>query len=223
MKTNTIKKSNIHFQFIFGFIMLALSAMGGASSCSNSTDNQVVIETLADSSVQNKVYNMISFLGLTVTQSSSNGKISNQASESNDACIENVIINAGDLIEFGYHDDYENVDTKLKINKNLSTKDTIIFDGTSKNLESGQVFNIRHTFAKTADGLTIKKAPLDDDNNGFTYKYVSANDGVLEYRIKADGTGVYQRKYVANTETSITAVNKDGVTHDLTNISIFKK
>jgi len=172
----------------------------------------VVAET---KSVSDKLSDMVDYLRVDVKTASTIG-----ASE---------VVKQGDVIEFGYHDDYMNTDEKLSINQELSTKDALVFDGTSKDLESGQVSYIRHTITSTDDGTVVKKQvtklgkpPSENSgwNNLGTFKYVTAPDGIKEYTVGPDGSEYYQGKYVPKNETTVSKVFENGESFDLTNVSV---
>jgi len=138
-------------------------------------------------------------------------------------------IKEGDVIDYSYHDNYKNGDYKLKINEGLSTKDTLVFDGTGKDVVSGTINYVRHTIASTADGIVVKEQATKrwkppSENSGWitvsTKKYISAPDGVKEYETLSNGVIVYNGKYVPKTETSVSLIHGDGSNDDLTNISV---
>ena len=147
----------------------------------------------------------------------------------------NSLIKKGNLIELGYHDDAYNMDYNLKINDDLSTKDKMVFDGTSKNLISGKLSYIRYTATsivlndsavvlqkqRTADGLPISADSKFVDDG--TFKYVPIEGGVAEYRLLPDGTWRYESTYTPKTSTSVTKTYYNGQEDDLTNISVVTK
>jgi hypothetical protein len=149
-------------------------------------------------------------------------------SQVNDSIVSPAIV-TGDIIQFGYHENADNVNYILSINQQLSTTDTLVFDGTTTNTVSGQVRYIRHTITQSGDGITVNKIRTignkpPSENFGWTddgtFKYVPTTDGVLEYEILPDGTDSYQAKYSPKTETSVTKTNKSGTSHDLSGISV---
>jgi hypothetical protein len=147
----------------------------------------------------------------------------------------NSLIKKGDLIGLGYHDGNYNDDINLKINDDLSTKDKMVFDGTSYYLESGKLTYIRYTATPTVlnDSAVVlnKQRTLGDqpisDNSTFvdegTFKYVPTEGGVAEYKLLPDGTWVYESTYTPKTSTSVTKTYDNGQENDLTNISVVTK
>lgn len=144
----------------------------------------------------------------------------------------NSAIHVGDMIEMGYHDGVANTDIKLKVNTDLSTKDKMVYDGTSTDCEFGDVLYVRHTITQSSDGIIVKKARTKlgkppSENTGWidtgTYKYVATSSGVDEFNVNADGTATHVAKYVSKTLNSVTRKNDDGSAYDLTNILLVKK
>jgi len=168
-------------------------------------------------SVSKGITDMVDYLGLKVKTASTIG-----ASE---------VIKNGDVIEFSYHDDYLNTDDKLKINQELSKKDTMVYDGTSVDNDTGALSYIRHTFTQVNQGTVVKKEITKRgkppyENSGWstvgTYKYVPAPDGIKEYKLASDGSEMYQGKFVPKNETSVSRVLPNGETQEHTNVSVTK-
>jgi len=141
------------------------------------------------------------------------------------------VIKEGNLIQFGYHDDL-NSDYNLSINQELSTKDSLVYDGTNTNTVSGQVSYVRQTITTTADGATVIKKqttkqgkPISENsgwNDNETLKEVPAPDGVKVYKVSSDGTETYLYKEVPKNPTTVSKIYEDGTSTDLSNVSAFK-
>ena len=93
--------------------------------------------------VSSRLNEMIDFLRLDVKTAST--------------IVPSEVIKNGDMIEFGYHNDYLNTDDKLTINQVLSTKDSLVYDGTSVDNDTGSLSYIRHTITQTETGTVDKK------------------------------------------------------------------
>ncbi|MEI6752989.1 MAG: hypothetical protein WCK78_07455 [Paludibacter sp.] len=145
------------------------------------------------------------------------------------------VIKNGDVIQFGYHDNFYNTDLKLAINEELSTKDTLVFDGISNDLSPfGGINYIRYKVAPTADGVLMKQmctkfGEPPSENSGWntyaTLKYIPAVDGVKEYAILPDGTIDYRCKIVPKNETTISREYVPGnidPNDDWSKVSLFK-
>ena len=140
-------------------------------------------------------------------------------------------IKEGTVIEFAYHEDVENLDYKLKINEELSTKDSLVFDGTRKDPSSGIIAYIRQTYTKTIGGSEVKyemtkRGKPISENSGWnvviTNKYIPAPDGVKEYDVFSDGTEIYRAKNVSHSDTSVSRVLEDGYIQNITNVTLYK-
>ena len=138
----------------------------------------------------------------------------------------------GDVVKLDYHDNYFNTDTKLNRNEKLTTIDKTVFDGTNKDLNSGQLNYVRHTYTSIDNSIILKeqitkKGKPTSENTGWIdgdiYKYVPTADGLEEYLIFSDGSEHYQSKIVPNTPTSVTKIYDSGTIYDVTNISIEQK
>ena len=171
----------------------------------------------ATPAVSDAIAGIVDSLGITAKTSSSIG-----ASE---------VIKNGDVIESSSHDNASNTDEKLTINQALSTKDALVYDGTSIDNETGNISYIRHTITQTDSGTIVKKQSTKygkppSENSGWNttgiYKYVNAPDGIKEYSIASDGSEHFQCKYVPKNGTTVTIINKDGASSDLTNVSVTK-
>jgi len=140
----------------------------------------------------------------------------------------------GDVIEYSYHDKDTNSDVKLKINQELTTKDTLVFDEYNTNLQTGTCGHIIHTITQTADGFIDKKAtlqrwkpPAPEPAPTFpsisTYHSVIDTVGVKEYKILTNGTESIQTTTIPSSETTLTVLGPDGgVLTTLTNVSVTK-
>jgi len=133
-------------------------------------------------------------------------------------------IKNGDVIEFGYLDG-KNL-YKLAINQELTTADTLVFDGTSKNNVTGQIVYHRHTVTPTDNGVVVNKQTSYDPPSestvwtaAGTYKYVQTEAGVEEYKIYSDGSEHLQFTYEPKNETTIhKRIGESG--YDLTDVSV---
>jgi hypothetical protein len=139
----------------------------------------------------------------------------------------------GDVIQLGYHDNFYKADYKLKINEELSTKDQMVFDGTTTSTSSGQISLVRRTVTPLDSGIVVKEQVSSDegpisentqwDDNG-TMKYVPVAGGVAEYQVMKDGSEEYNFKIVPKTPTSVSKLYSDGqLAGDLTNIFVVQK
>jgi len=167
--------------------------------------------------VSSKLTDMANFLGLNV--------------KSCDAFTPTDVIKNDDVIEFGYHEDAANTDYKLDINKDLTTKDTRVFDGTSIDNKSGNISYIRYEVASADGGTVVKKLSTKygkpiSENSGWntigTFKYVTAPDGIKEYSIKSDSSEQYVAKYVPKNGKTVSRVYENGDSQDLSNVSVTK-
>jgi len=136
---------------------------------------------------------------------------------------------AGDLIGFSYRDDAAGVDYNLTLNDNLTTVDTLVFDGTAMNLDSGEISYIRQDMASTDDGIIVKEMVTVDGeaiseyskwNYNPTYRYVPTSDGIEEYQVYIDGSESYLSIYEAKGQTTVSKVYNSGASTDLTGISV---
>ncbi|MEI6754609.1 MAG: hypothetical protein WCK78_15755 [Paludibacter sp.] len=145
------------------------------------------------------------------------------------------VIKNGDIIKFGYHDDFYNTDLQFAINEELSTKDTLVFDGTSKNSEFGTTSYRRYKYSSTADGVVVqelitKRGKPPSENTGWedngTLKYIPQVDGVKEYQIFDDGTERYNCKIVPKDKTTVSKIytSSENVDYNLdwSNMSLSK-
>ncbi len=209
---------------LLGMAMLAMVAGGptALTSCKPGLEpDPIPVNPVARTATQTQLIDMIGKLGLAaVTTSSSVSPTS--------------IIRKGDVVEFGFHDDWANTDIKLKINEELCTKDKMVFDGTGKDFGTGQFSYIRYNISKSSDGGTIVQEQVTklgkpiSENSGWkdnwTFKYVPKAGGIAEYAISADGTEFYDCDIVPKTPTSVSKLFKlSGERQDFTNISIVEK
>jgi len=200
---------------LLGLAILTMITMISLTSCQKNSQpdpTPVVVST----PVQVQLLSMLKQLGLVSLNKS--GILSATS-----------IIAKGDVVEFSYHDGFANADEQLKINEDLCTKDKMVFDGTSKFLESGKIYYIRHTITPVDGTILVKKQvtvlgkPISENsgwNDNGTFKYVPKADGIAEYAVKSDGSESYLCKIVSKTTTSISRVYLAGEWDDFTNISI---
>ena len=205
------------FSIFLWMMVLALVASGSLTGCHK--DEATPVDTVVSTPVQSQLVDMLKKLGLISSLKSTSG-------------VESSIIAKGDLIEFGYHDDFFNKDCKLKLNEELCNKDKMVFDGTGHNIESGRLSYYRYT-ANSLDGAVVLKKQSTQDgkpisanspwHNDGTFKYVPVAGGVAEYQLSDNGTFVYICKYVPKTLTSVTRTYDSGEKEDLTGVNIVQK
>jgi len=136
-------------------------------------------------------------------------------------------IKNGDIIEFGYQDGNDLY--KFAINQELTTADKVVYYGTSKDLETGQIVYHCHIVTPTKDGEIVEKKttkfgkpPSENSswNDAGTYHNVKTPTGYEEYKIYSDGSEHLQYTYKPKNETTIFMVTPSGGGHDLTDVSV---
>jgi hypothetical protein len=215
----TISGSAYNKLMRLAMIVIVAGGLITISSCGSDSDSEESVEVANQTEVQANTINILNLLGLISTQKSASG----------DTCF----VKKSDMIEMGWHNGYFKNDINLKINEDLCTRTKMVYDGTSTSTEYGDVTYIRRTITSDGDdGINIKKE-VTADNKPFTNNSEIVNAGTInlspnsdwiaEYKIKSDGTEVYQGKYVQNTPTSVIFIPAEGENFYLTNIFVGQK
>ena len=167
----------------FRLILIAIGLIAGIYSCSNSTENSDVltkptIEILASDPVPMQIKSIINVLGLAIEKP--NPYINSPSDK------EASVLSAkeGVIIEYEYFDSEKGRTYKLKINEAESTKDKLVYYGTSKRDASGSVDELRKIISTTENGIIVKTELKDGDTyvpRGTREFVQNGNDAVDEY------------------------------------------
>ena len=210
----------------FRLILIAIGLIAGIYSCSNSTENSDVltkptIEILASDPVPMQIKSIINVLGLAIEKP--NPYINSPSDK------EASILSAkeGVIIEFGYHDSGQGRTNKFQISEAESTKDKLVYYGTSKSDVSGGVDELRKIISTTENGIMVK---TDAKLNGEyvprrTMEYVqNGNDAVDEYSYNDAGEKLAIYQYQSNTQNTLIKKSLTGnSTYTVDSISIYQK
>ena len=187
----------------FRLILIAIGLIAGIYSCSNSTENSDVltkptIEILASDPVPMQIKSIVNVLGLAIEKP--NPYINSPSDK------EASILSAkeGVIVEYSYHDGSTGRDYSFKISEEESTKDKLVYYGTSKRDASGGVSELRKTISVSENGIMVK-TDIKDEVEGYvpnrTMEFVqNGNDAVDEYVYNDDGSkkAIYQYQSKTN-------------------------
>ena len=211
----------------FRLILIAIGLIAGIYSCSNSTENSDVltkptIEILASDPVPMQIKSIINVLGLAIEKP--NPYINSPSDK------EASILSAkeGVIVEFGYYDSQQGRDYSFKINEAESTKDKLVYYGTSKSKITGGVDELRKTISVSENGIMVK-TDIKDEVEGYvprrTMEYVqNGNDAVDEYVYNDAGEKFPVFQYQSKSQNTLIKKSLTGnSTYTVDSISIYQK
>lgn len=168
----------------------------------------VMDEVVTQSPVQKQMITMLLHLGIPVTSTKS------------------FSLQKGDILEFSFHDVYNNTNTKMDVNEAESSDGETVYYGTEENLYEGAITNLRKKISATTIGLIVKQEVKINGSyvSHETYELVAnADDTVTQNQIMPDGSKVFNCKYLPNSLTSLVRVTEDGSRQNLIDILIVQK
>ena len=190
----------------FRLILIAIGLIAGIYSCSNSTENSDVlnkptIEILASDPVPMQIKSIINVLGLAIEKP--NPYINSPSDK------EASILSAteGVIVEYSYHDGSTGRDYSFKISEEESTKDKLVYYGSSKDDRTGGISELRKTISVSENGIMVK-TDIKDEVEGYvprrTMEFVqNGNNAVDEYIYNKDGSKVANYQYQAKTNNTL--------------------
>ena len=214
-KFEWIKIINSKLIFII-FILSALTGCGGGGG----TDEINIVqptETAAQKSMST-MNDIAKFLRLEVAQKAeSEALISSALTSSNQ-----YVPAAGDILNFGFHNNNYNFTSQYTLDTENSTNDALVYKHVFTNDDIGKTNNATMTITKTTDGIMMTE-DLGDNHNKF--EYVLRNNEVDEYSYDASGNKVFEARITPGASTdSFEVTAADGsLIQVYTNASVVKK
>ena len=190
----------------FRLILIAIGLIAGIYSCSNSTENSDVltkptIEILASDPVPMQIKSIINVLGLAIEKP--NPYINSPSDK------EASILSAkeGVIVEYSYHDGSTGRDYSFKISEEESTKDKLVYYGSSKDDRTGGISELRKTISVSENGIMVK-TDIKDEVEGYvprrTMEFVqNGNNAVDEYSYNDAGEKLAIYQYQPNTQNTL--------------------
>ena len=137
------------------------------------------------------------------------------------------ILAKGDVIEYSYHDKFEDIDYSFKINENESDENKMIYYGTYHSNISGGSGILRRTVSATENSLLVKeevKANGEFVSRG-TREYVANADKIVdEFYIRSDGIKKKDFVWRPNSPTSLVKKSVyDGAEYVIDDILVVQK
>jgi len=167
---------------------------GGSSPIEEPIEPTEPTETLARQTMDSML-KIVDTLGLT----QSNPVLSARA-------VNNYVPIKGDIVEFGYHDDYNNVTLSHTLDTTKSTSNKLVYRTTDIDNTYDDVRSYSTEVTKTANGISFQYEGVDH-----ALEYVAKDGYVMVYKVKADGTKTeYERQYPTGTPGTVKVTAPDG-------------
>ena len=212
-----MKKIKLLNTIILTLIMLsALTGCGGGDG----TDEINIVqptETAAQKSMST-MNDIAKFLRLEVAQKAeAQALIASALTSSNQ-----YVPAAGDILNFGFHNNNYNYTSQYTLDIENSTNDALVYKHVITNDDIGKTNNATMTITKTTDGIMMTE-DLGDNHNKF--EYVLRNNEVDEYSYDASGNKVFEARITPGASTdSFEVTAADGsLIQVYTNASVVKK
>lgn len=120
--------------------------------------------------------------------------------------INNYVPVKGDIQEFGYHDDFNNITLKHNLDTANSTSDKLVYQTTDTDNVYGDVRSYKTEVTKTENGVKFQYEGVDH-----ALEYVVKDGYVMVYKVKPDGTKTgYERQYPGDTPGTVRITAPDG-------------
>ena len=199
--------------------LIMLSALTGCGGGGGTDEINIVqpTETAAQKSMST-MNDIAKFLRLEVAQKAeAQALISSALTSSNQ-----YVPAAGDILNFGFHNNDYNFTSQYTLDIENSTNDALVYKHVITNDDIGKTNNATMTITKTTDGIMMTE-DLGDNHNKF--EYVLRNNEVDEYSYDASGNKVFEARITPGASTdSFEVTAADGsLIQVYTNASVVKK
>ena len=212
-----MKKIKLLNTIILTLIMLsALTGCGGGGG----TDEINIVqptETAAQKSMST-MNDIAKFLRLEVAQKAeAQALIASALTSSNQ-----YVPAAGDILNFGYHNNNYNFTSQYTLDTENSTNDALVYKHVFTNDDIGKTNNYTMTITKSADGIVMTE---DAEGKKSKFEYVLRNNELDRYNYDASGNKVFAARITPGASTdSFEATSADGsIIQVYTNASVVKK
>ena len=199
--------------------LIMLSALTGCGGGGGTDEINIVqpTETAAQKSMST-MNDIAKFLRLEVAQKAeAQALIASALTSSNQ-----YVPAAGDILNFGFHNNNYNYTSQYTLDTENSTNDALVYKHVYTNDDIGKTHNATMTITKSADGIIMTE---DTEGNHNKYEYVLRNNELDRYNYDASGNKVFAARITPGASNdSFEVTNADGSEIQVyTNASVVKK